>query len=317
VTILSLWEFRMTSDPFQNYAESIMGHITGLLRQRRWGFARIAGPYSFAITAGMVFTIGLLFQMWLVAGKHWKFSETTRQFKPKRKPVLITLGVLAGLAMTQSRGPWISCGMALILASIGLFKDRKRAAIIGLGSFLVFTAVTAVILDQYTDKSAEARNDQDRQNATYRRELYDTYMPIIDANGLWGAGSPVQISKSMYFGYDKNQASIDDEFLRMAVAQGYFGGYLLIAAFLLCIGRLVWNCYRLKQRDDVIFAYCMMGLMVGSTFCLTTVFLGVPVLQLIYLFFGWSESIRPSPERPGVPTAVQQQPAHAFERVFV
>jgi hypothetical protein len=314
VAIISVWEFRMTVDLFQSSAEAILGHASGLVRQRRWGFGRVAGPYCFAITAGMMFTFGVMFQLWLAGKKLWQ-THARRAVLSRPRPYWVLAIVLLGLFMTGSRGPWIGCGLGLILALIGLAKNRKRAMLIGFCSFVFITAATLFILDRYSDANADVRDDQDRQNATYRRKLLDTYAPIVDAGGLWGNGSPTQLYGNVY-GYDMKQASIDNEFLFVAVDQGYFGAGLLVVCFCLSIFHLVLHCYRLKRSEDFAFAFCMLGLIVGSAFSLTTVFMCPPTLQLIYLCFGWSQSIRPSRASAPAQVAAASTP-YVFERVFV
>ena len=312
VAFFSLWEFRMTSNPFQNFTNLFT--LTTWGRQTRWGFARAAGPYGHAITAGIVFSSGLILQFWLAASKSWKFSNL-RILGIRRRPILITLACLAGLLMTQSRGPWIGCTFGVIVAAIGFAKNRKRAALISITSLIIAVSVATVVIDQYT--KVDKTEDIDQQNATYRRELWDTYKPLIQEGGVWGWGAPWPVANGG-FGFSKRQPSIDNEYIRMAMAQGYFGVSLFICMISLCIGRLIYNCLQFRKRDDIIFCYCMLGIIVSAAFSLTTVFLGQPMIQLLYLMLGWSESIVPSRDSELELQQVSQQVGkYQFEEVFV
>jgi len=316
VSVISVWEFRMTANLFENAVDAIANTRGGWIRQRRWGYARIAGPYGHAIIAGMVFTVGLMFQLWLWATKRWSSLDPPKAINPARKTLILTGAMALGLAMTMSRGPWIGCGLGLLVALIGLAKNRRRAAVLSLAALALYVVATSVILDKYTNLDGRRAQSQDQENAAYRRQLIDTYEPIIEQGGLWGLGSPMRLKNGTY-GYVASQASIDNHYLLLGVSQGYFGVSLFVLTLLLCVGRLIWNCVRLRQREDIVFAYCMLGAVVASAFTLTTVSLSAPMIQLLYLTFGWSQSIQPTRSTAPTLRQVEAPPPYVFERVFV
>jgi O-Antigen ligase len=311
---VSLLEFVKEYNFFQRIVEHLTHFSPGWIRQTRWGFGRIAGPYGHAIIAGMIFSAAVMLQLWLVKTKKWENSSILRRFGVRKMPRYISWAVWGGLYMTQSRGPWMGFAFGLIAASIGFAKDRRRAAKIAISVLLVTLAVTWVYLDKYTDTSVKAV-DQDQQNAEYRRNLITVYQPLIEQGGLWGWGTPVFYSHGLPTwipGHD----SIDNEYIRIGMAQGYLGLGSFTLMMLLSIVSLARLCYSLNGRDDRLFAYCMLGIVLGMTFTLTTVYLGDPMMQIVFLFLGWSQSI--------IPTRTQEQieaPAAAqlfeFERVFV
>lgn len=314
VAICSLYEYRMEVNPFQDMVERLTHSPSGWGRQTRWGFGRIAGPYGHAITAGMIFSTGLIMQLWLVGTKTWDNSKVLRFLKSRKRALYVTLAVMLGLFMTQSRGPWIGCGFGLIVCSIGFARNRKRAAVWAISTLAVALTVTSVVLDKYTAVDETKTTDRDQLNASYRRDLLTTYGPMVDQGGLWGWGTP-QVLSDGSVGYSRNQTSIDNEYLRVAMSQGYVGASLFVIMLALCIVHLITLCVSLRSREDILFAYCMLGAVLAMAFTLTTVYLGDPMMQIVFLFLGWSMSIRPtrSAETQTVPTSASR---FAFQKVF-
>ena len=314
IAFLSVFEYRMEKNMFQDMAEALMHAPSGWIRQSRWGFGRIAGPYGHAIIAGMVFTTGLFVQLWLMATKSWDTFKFLTFLRSRRKPLYLTLAIVLGLFMTQSRGPWIGCGFGLIVSSAGFARNRRRAVIIAISLLTIAFVFTSITLNKYTDVETAKVTDQDQQNASYRRDLLKTYQPMIEQGGLWGWGTPGDLGNGTA-GYSKYQTSIDNEYLRLAVAQGYVGVMLFVAMILLTILHLVKLCVSLSNRDDVLFVYCLLGSVLAMAFTLTTVYLGNPMLQIVYLFLGWSMSVRPTLSAVETRTALQTG-RYAFQRVF-
>ena len=171
--------------------------------------------------------------------------------------------------------------------------------------------VTSVVLDKYTATKTE---DINQQNAEYRRNLYATYAPLVAQGGFWGWGTPSVFFQGG-FGWTKNQTSIDNEYIRIAMQQGYFGLGTFLLILLLPIVHLIRLCSVLRGREDILFAYCMLGSVLAMAFTLTTVYLGDPMMQLAFLIFGWSQSLRPTKNANAAPAAVAST-TYAFQRVF-
>ncbi len=308
VAVLSVYEYIAISNPFQTGVEGLLKESSGWHRQVRWGFSRVAGPYGHAIFAGMIFSIGLMFQLWLASAAKWKYF-------PGRRSIVVTLLVLGGLFMTQSRGPWIGCILGLIAASAGFFRNRRRAATIAIATLSLALIVTGVFLNGYTQTTSTGAYDEDQQNAAYRRKLWDTYLPLVARGGLLGLGSGHKLADGS-IGWSDKQPSIDNEYLLRAVSVGYLGCTLLVALFTVAILHLIGLCRTFRARDDVVLAYCLLGIAVGAAFTLTTVALSQPVVHLLFLTLGWSQSLRPTVRRPGPEPTLAQKP-FVFERVFV
>lgn len=313
IAIVSPFEYLTVRNPFQEFVERVFHHWVAWPRQTRWGFARIAGPFGHAIVAGMVFSIGLLLQMWLVGTRSWN-SRLLGSFRSRRKPLIITLAVLMGLFMTQSRGPWIGCTFGLIIAAIGFARNRRLAAILALSGLAVALTVTSIVLNKYTNIDDTKTTDRDQLNASYRRELIATYTPLIEEGGVWGWGTP-QVVANGAIGYSRNQASIDNNYILVAMWQGYFGIGLLLLMYGLTLAHLIRLCATMRNRDDILFAYCMMGCVLATAFSSTTVSITNPMTQITFMLMGWSASIRPTGDRQEALAPVSTMP-FAFKRVF-
>ncbi len=315
IGVVSVVEYGVSFNIFQVATQKISHQYYGWIRQTRWGFGRIAGPYGHAIVAGMVFSIGLLLQLWLVGSKNWRSPfRGFRLLKMRKMPTYVTGVVVLGLFMTQSRGPWLGCAFGLIVASIGFAKNRRRAAVFAISGFVVAVLVTGIFLTKYTDTSVKT-SDEDQQNAEYRRNLIPLYEPLIEKGGLWGWGTPTLVNHGVLTwipGHD----SIDNEYIKRAMTQGYFGISLFILMFCVAIVNLIRKCIAFESREDILFAYCMIGAIISMAFTLTTVSLIDPMTEILFLFLGWSQSVVATKvmETSAAPVAVQP---FVFERVFV
>lgn len=314
IAVMSIFEYGTLINVFQIFVTKLSQQWIAWPRQTRWGFARIAGPYGHAIVAGMLFSTGLLLQLWLVGTRGWDSSKVLSSFGSRRKPLYISLAVLLGLFMTQSRGPWIGCAFGLIVASIGFARNRKRAAVLLLSLLAAAVTFTSITLDKYTNTDETKTTDRDQLNASYRRELITIYTPLVEEGGLFGWGSPQSLGDGTA-GYVKNMASIDNSYLFVAMWQGYAGVVLFVGMILLTVIHLIRLCITLRNRDDIMFAYCMLGCVVAMGFTATTVALIDPMMQVWYLLMGWACSIRPTLTEQDELTPVAAE-RFAFQRVF-
>lgn len=317
VGIFSLYEYRMETNIFNVLESKLTGAPPAWGLQTRWGFGRIAGPYGGSIIAAMMFSTGLLLQLWLTGTKSWEGSKALRFFRTSRRAKAVTLGVALGLFLTQSRGPWIGCAFGLVVASIGFAKDRKRAATVTISALLVALLATSIFLKSYAFDQAYthgAGGDQDQQNAAYRADLIPTYTPLIIQGGIWGWGTPTVISHGQA-GWLADLTSIDNEYILIAMAQGYFGLGLFVLILVASIWRAARFCASFRERQDIMLAYCLLGALLTLAFTVSTVALMDPMLQLAFLLFGWTQSLRPSGEEQEALAPVATGPFE-FQRVF-
>jgi hypothetical protein len=307
VSLLSLYEYRMEANPFRMLAGSLTHLPSEWGIQIRWGFGRIAGPYAHAILAGTLLVAGLLLCMWLTSRGHWDMKFQAFRWLPGKKSTYITLGLLGGVWMTQSRGPWMGGVFGLLLLLAGRARNARRALRRSLLLALAVFAVFAFYTSRYTDTHQVAAT-QDQENAIYRRELIQNYTPVVETGGLLGHG--------LLFPSVEGQRSIDNQYLNIALQQGYLG----LGIFLLIIGVTGWRLSRAAMRssseEDLTFSFCLLGVFASICMTISTVYLGAQLNTFFFLLAGWAQAIRPQPSEAPVYQAISVPARFAFRRVF-
>jgi len=317
---LGLFEFVSKLNLFQDAVQAIMGETVEWIRQERHGFARVAGPYGHAIFAGMLYTVGILLHLYIGRAEALVGLTPGERKKKILMNRLLMAGMILGLLIAQSRGPWMGCVMGAMVAWVGFSKDRKRTGKIMLSLALLYVVALGVSLLQYTSKGAavgkSGQAEVDQRDAQYRREMIDVLVPIVEEGGVFGIGPPIRLGLHAW-GYNRHFKSIDNEYLRIAVAQGYLGVTVFCSLVFLSGWSLVGKLRRFKDRSDQILVYCLLGALLGTAVTLTTVFLSYPVTQLLFLIFGWSESLLPSAVTRMLPgKETHQQSSHRLGKVY-
>jgi hypothetical protein len=276
-------------------------------QQMRWGFGRIAGPFGHAILAGTIFLMGLIYCLWLRSyAPEWGTRRVIGGL-PFTFRGLVMWALVAGLLMTQSRGPWVGAGLALMLVLLmQRFSTWKAATFFGV--------VAAVLLvgayyygKQYTGvPRSDAVNDEQR-NAIYRRELLNSYEPIVKERKAFGWGITTYPTMN-------GQTSIDNEYLMLAVTQGFVGLGLFVAIGAGSMLRLLKLATRSIPMEDRALIVAHLAALIGVMTTITTVFLGEQAIVLFFLVVGWGQGM--NPQRIGEPASSRPIPQFQFQRVL-
>ena len=276
--------------------------------QMRWGFGRIDGPYGHAILAGMIFLMGLIYCLWLRdADRSWGARRLLSGLPITVRGLTLT-AIAAGLLMTQSRGPWIGVGLALVFALLTRYLSVGRAVAV----FLIFVAASTIVgvhfANQYTEKAMRQATTEEQRNAIYRRELLTNYLPVVMEHKAFGWGITT-------FPAVGGQTSIDNQFLMLAVKEGFVG----LGVFLAIVAGSAVKLFRIisqpVRREDRMLAFAHLAVLMGLMTTLSTVYLGEQVVMLFFLFVGWVQAMRPALERAHVVNGLVPQPG--FRRVLV
>ena len=287
-SVFSAYEYFFKSNPYTWVWSHFYPSQWAMWRtQYRWGFGRVAGPYSQSELAGM-----MVFTAWLLA--LWLGRKNYAELKA-RPPVAALLkhgkwyawGLFVALFMTQARGPWIGAGLGLAVAAIGRAKKPGRRAVI------VVVCVFMIGLPAYLlgkDYLAGPRKDygSEKETAQYRAELIDNYVPVAIKGGEWGWGSN--------FPRIGGQDSIDNAYLYFWIVQGYVGAVALILLIVDAMGTLVVQAFRPQPVRERHFVLTLLGILVGIAFTITTVFLGNQSYELLFLMIGWSQAMKELPK---------------------
>ncbi len=295
--IVSAYEYKMQFNPFTLvWARFFPSESFAWKTQLRWGFGRVSGPFGQSELAGIILFFGLILALWFSYNKLWEPKFAQARWLPFRKATVITATIAVTLFMTQARGPWIGCLLALPVAWIGRSKHVLRTALL-VGSFLLVLGPAAYLGFKHYVNAPTSSDAQ--QTAQYREQLVDNYLPIAKRGGPWGWGSE--------FPQAPGQGSIDNEYLFVALTQGYVGlfAFCLLAAETLL--RLVWAAGFARNRPDRYFAFSLLGIFVGFLFTVYTVYLGNQTYQLFFFLAGWAQAL---------PTREAKERQLSFEHVY-
>jgi hypothetical protein len=278
------------------------------LPQTRWGFGRIAGPYSHAILAGMIFLMGVVYCLWLFrADSRWGARRLIAGL-PITLRGLVLAGVVAGALMTQSRGPWIGAGLALVFVFLTQKLSMGKAVAVFLVVLGLFSVAAYEIGNRYTEGTMRQASTEEQRAAVYRRELLSNYAPVVEQHPAFGWGITT-------YPRANGQDSIDNEFLLLAVTEGLVGMGIFVAIVAGSALKLVQLIGQHLGQEDRLLVYAHLAVLIGLTTTLTTVYMGEQVVMLFFLFTGWVQAMRPVVER--VQVMNQLAPQVGFRRVLV
>jgi hypothetical protein len=276
-------------------------------QQMRWGFGRIAGPFGHAILAGTILLIGLIYCFWL---RSYDPDWGTRRViggLPLTFRGLVMWALVGGLLMTQSRGPWVGAGFALLLIVLmQRYSTRKAATLFSLVAG-IFLFAAYIYGKQYTEVQRSQAVDDEQRNAIYRRELLDSYKPIVQERKTFGWGITTYPAMN-------GQTSIDNEYLRLAVTQGFVGLGLFVAIGAGSMLRLLKLATRPIALEDRALIVAHLAALIGVMTTITTVFLGEQAIVLFFLVVGWGQGMNPQLVGETVPNRLT--PQFQFQRVL-
>jgi hypothetical protein len=277
---LSMYEYVYKNNLYSRLVNHFYpGQWSGWETQLRWGFGRVAGPFSQSELAGIIYSAGLLLALWLTTKGYFRGVL--------RFPKLVVAVLLAVLLSTQARGPWLGTIVALAIASIGNAKRPLRRAA------LVVSVTVLVVIPAYTvgkNYLQGPRTDygSERETAQYRQELLQNYLPIGEVGGAWGWGST--------FPHVNGQISIDNEYLFIDLVQGYVGFFAFVLLIVEAVVALVGQGILARTRADRHFAFTLLAIVLGTAFTIATVFLGSQTYEMFFLLIGWAQAVRPQHE---------------------
>jgi len=285
--VISAYEYKMGQNPFALiFRHFFPGETFAWKTQIRWGFGRVAGPFGQSELAGIILIFGLVVALW--AGYHHIWEPRFRHFRrwPLSKSNTFIALIALTLLMTQARGPWIGALVAIAIAFIGRSQRVLRTAIITILCLAIGGATVYAGLNRYASGPVTS---QEQETAQYRQQLLTNYIPVAKAGGAWGWGQD--------FPRVGGQGSIDNEFLFVALTQGWVGllTFCLIAAE--SMAHMLTSAILAPEKSDRYFAWSMLGIMLGLLVTVFTVFLGLQTFQLFFLLAGWSQALptRPKP----------------------
>jgi hypothetical protein len=289
--LVSSYEYKMGQNPFSRVYRGLFPDETFAWNtQVRWGFGRVSGAFGQSELAGMIFLCGFVLALWMGYNQLWEPRFGRPQWLRWKKSAIISWTLGLTLLMTQARGPWLGCLVAVPVAFIGHARNIVRRALLVTVLLTVGGGLTYVALKHYV---SSAPTSDEQQTAQYRQQLLDNYIPVAEQGGAWGWG--------VDFPRVGGQGSIDNEYLFVALVQGWVGLLTFSLIALETLVRMAASALVTPEIEDRTFAFSLLGIYLGMLVTLVTVFLGLQPYQLFFLLAGWSQVLPMRPVRSPQP----------------
>jgi hypothetical protein len=298
VVLVGAYEFRFGVNPFLRYLGTLFpGQGEGWVTTFRHGFARVAGPYSHAILAGIMVVIAYRLQRWLQWGRHWEPRFARVPGLPWSKAAVISVVLAVGAVMVVARGPLLGALLGAVLIMVGSSRHRRQLLPAAIIAFVVLAPIGYAALMSYLDVQPGMARTMSQESALYRKVLIERYVDIaIDHAALgWGRNTWPKLP---------GMASIDNYFLLLSLMHGLVATGLLLFVF-------AWQGTRVFRRglaephDSNSLALTFAGIFLAVFVTLGTVYLGEQVMPALFFLLGWSEAYL---QRRAMPAVAVAQP---------
>ena len=306
---IALYEYRFGVNPFFRYGPLFGMYNIGWVVQLRGGSARISTTFAHPILAGMLIVVffTLNYYLYQVYKLHKTRLGPRMSWLQKHRIPLLWLPVM--LYMTGSRMP-MACGvMCFLLLQIPSFKTLKKGVtvillVIAVGGGIVYAGFQA-----YTNVKEGQQTDEAKSSAIYRKDLLVNYAPILEAGGWlgWGVESFPRVP---------GQASIDNDYLFLELAQGKLGKYSFLLLAFESVFTLAMYVRRFQSRESLYLVFSLMGALIGIFVALSTVALFEQVIQVLFLLLGWSQSVQDTQVAGATAMSMMPEPKFRFRRVI-
>ncbi len=90
--------------------------------------------------------------------------------------------------MTLSRGPWVAWAAAALIIFLCRTKKRRRAVVWAAAASIVAAVPVSRATMAYVSMRRQNTSTRLQQNAAYRYELAERYLPLVAQHPVWGWG---------------------------------------------------------------------------------------------------------------------------------
>lgn len=306
LALVGFYEAKFGMNPFHALIgrNFFPGQGLGWVTTFRHGLARVAGPFSHAILAGLMVVIAYRLQRWLEWGGHWE-PRFKRVNLPWSKARVITVMLFIGALMTVARGPWVGAVIGAALVGVGRARDRRKALRIALAVIVVGGAAGFYGLMRYLDIQPGAVMTQSQESAFYRKVLFEKYLDIA-LDHFWFGWGLITWPKV------RGMESIDNYYLLLSLMHGVPATLMLLT---MMIHGTVQQIKRglLEPVGSSPLAFSFAAMFISVLVALGTVYMGEQVVPTFFFMLGWAQGwhqtspfsvaqTRPSPaEAPDTP----------------
>jgi hypothetical protein len=285
LTVFFVYEWRFAYNPFRLVFDRFFpGQGDGWVTTFRYGLARTAGPYGHAILAGIVLMTGFRLQRWLEMSRLWEPRFRRYNIGSLTKGRILTLAMIAGLAMTMVRGPQIGALIASAVNMIGMGRNPKRRACWIAAAIVVIGIPVGATMYSYASVGRAGAVTASQESAAYRKELMDKYVDIVLQHSVlgWGRNGWPKVS---------GMPSIDNYYLLLSLMHGVLATALLLTILITLIARLLRDGLQAGSRTPKgsSLSFCLAGIFAGIAFSIFTVYMGDNVIPIFFTLVGFAE----------------------------
>ncbi len=258
----------------------------------RYGLARTAGSFEHPILACIMIIAVYRLHRWLCWTGEWKQPQpglmghiqgwSNRLPLDLQRQITVVLVLMA--LMTISRGPWIGGFAGAAVAAVGLFKDRRKWLAIVLVSLAVGGIGAQLALDAYITPEVGQVLSGEAQTMLYRKVMIERYQEFL-FDKLWTGWGLTRVPKIA------GMESIDNAFFLMALQHGI--GAVTVFALIFFYAIVSQLKFALKApADGPPIGFSFAGIYVMCFIAFSTVYMGSQTEPMLFLLFGWGESIK-------------------------
>ncbi|MFT7617591.1 MAG: O-antigen ligase [Planctomycetota bacterium] len=270
-------EARLGTNPFDFWRSYWPASVPWDGALYRFGLRRVAGPFAHPICQGFFFSLAIPISIWLCNMKRPTGLARRR---------IIVLGLIVGLLLCGSRGPWLG---TIIAVTFPVFLWRKSRVVLVLAAALFMLILPALIwedLSSYVSIDRGQATSESQETAAYRWEMLENYLEVVDERPWIGFGKDqIPIVKGL--------KSIDNQYLFVALMHGLPAAIAFLACILIPAIQILWGSLRRSSADPLArFGIVLAGCLLGAIFTQSTVFAGTQTEQVLFLLVGISTTIR-------------------------
>lgn len=278
IAIVSVLEWRLVINVFDRFAGMFFKERSAdrpWLPTFRLGFTRISGSFYHPILLGTAFGCGLVLSYW---------SNRKQRHRLMGRFDLFFFILLAGIAMTISRGPWLSFFLGMMFVGVGDAHNRKLSMLFRLSVLFLVLVMSFELYEYYKTVNTDFVKNTLTGSAVYRTRLIKEYLGYVDMKPWLGWGSLTYPAAGRF-------GSIDNHFLWITVKHGYLTLFLFVLILVVALFRLFIRGMTLHRTYKVEISLCfaLFASLIVFSSSIVTVYLGNQLEPLLFILLGWTE----------------------------
>jgi hypothetical protein len=233
-----------------SYALGVDSHLGGYLGRGDLGVVRAYASTGHSIALGYVLAIAFLLYQFAQPRAQRRLSNT-----------IGSLAILAGLAASISRGPWLGTAVGFVIFSLMSENRTRDISRLLMGSFL---SLVLIMISPYRDRVIDLMpfiGSTDSGNIDYRIRLFEASLAVIGQRPWFGGGDFYNQLASMGMMQGEGIVDLVNSYIGIALSQGLVGLTLFLGVFITAGFRL----FRAWKSSDPLSEAYLLGRSLFST----------------------------------------------------